>query len=129
MGYKTTKGRRRQSSESQAGLQSPNDQAQTRESQSDGETLIAGFQARSHTGSARVQINEHSQRNITLYYYMFMTLQPLQEATTSKFKQKSGSINVREVMVIANNYSLSRQGLVSISNYANIISVWEELIY
>ena len=58
-----------------------------------------------------------------------MTLQPLQEATTSKFKQKSGSINVREVMVIANNYCLSRQGLVSISNYANIISVWEELIY
>ena len=58
-----------------------------------------------------------------------MTLQLLQEATTSKFKQKSGSINVREVMVIANNYSLSRQGLVSISNYANIISVWEELIY
>ena len=35
------------------------------ESQSDGETLIAGFSAHSahsHTGSARVQINEHSQR-------------------------------------------------------------------
>ena len=75
MGYKTTKGRRRQSSESQAGFQPPNDQAQPGTSQSDGETLIVGFQARSHTGSARVQINEHFQRSITLYYYIFMAPQ------------------------------------------------------